>query len=211
MGQFPSFDRLQSGPGVVRLLLSPAAVHLLHTALQAGFLIRSEIGVSVSSFLKDHLGLSPRYIEERINTVFLNGKPVDDIETAIVEEGATLALSSAMPGLVGATMRRKGFYASLRSAISYDDKAGASTVKNGIIRLKLFNLLMADLGVPLLKKGIFIRLDDFCNFLARRPRPFHEAVEEATLDGRPINPTSIDGADLRAVAEWVEVRVCESR
>ena len=51
----------------------------------------------------------------------LDGKPVDDIGAALVQDGSTLALSAAMPGLVGATLRRGGAYSSFRSAITYHE------------------------------------------------------------------------------------------
>ena len=34
----------------------------------------------------------------------LDGKPVDDIGSSFLHDGSTLALSAAMPGLVGATL-----------------------------------------------------------------------------------------------------------
>ena len=40
----------------------------------------------------------------------------------MVGHGDTLALSAAMPGLVGATMRRGGYFAGLRANISHRDQ-----------------------------------------------------------------------------------------
>jgi len=59
-------------------------------------------------------------VKEKISTIFLDGKAVDSPETALLREGSTLALSSAMPGLAGAILRRDGPYASLRSSITIE-------------------------------------------------------------------------------------------
>ena len=43
--------------------------------------------------LRNQFDVNPDYVKDRIRTAFLNGKPVDDFSTAIIESGATLALS----------------------------------------------------------------------------------------------------------------------
>ena len=68
--------------------------------LRAGFKLEARVGYTVKEFLCDQLGLPTDYYEERIQTIFLNSKPVDDAEKAIIRDGATVALSAAMPGLV---------------------------------------------------------------------------------------------------------------
>jgi hypothetical protein len=210
MEMFPILDALHGDSNHVCMVMNSAAIPRLYPILQAGFFMPCLIGTAMSAFLKDRMGVSAQYIEERISTVFLNGKPVDNLETAIIEEGSTLALSSAMPGLVGASLRRKGFYASLRSAITYDRKVEGPSVKQGVIRVKLFNLVMADLGPSLLKLGIYVRANDFGHLLADQPSHFYEAVKTATVDGRPTEPVSLGKAYLPAAVEWTEVKVCES-
>jgi hypothetical protein len=211
MEKSPLLDALKTGSGRVCLIMGSATIPRLYPILQAGFFVRSLVGTTVTAFLKNQLELSVKYIEERISTIFLNGKPVDNIDAAIVEEGSTLALSSAMPGLVGATMRRKGPYASLRNAITYKDRVvGGTSVKEGAVRLKLFNLVMADLGPLLLKRGIYVSLRDFREFLAGQHSRFYEEVVGATVEGQPIEPASLGRADLLAGVEWAEVRACES-
>jgi len=212
MEEFPLVDALKTGSKRVCLVMDSAAIPRLYRILQAGFFMRSQVETTVSAFLKDQLGLSDQYIEARINTVFLNSKPVDNIEAAIVKEGSTLALSSAMPGLVGAAMRRKGFYASFRSAITYRDAATGGTIaKEGVVRLKLFNLVMADLGPSLLTRGVYVRARDFGEFLAGQHCRFYEAIAEATVDGQPIEPASLGKTELLAGVEWTEVRACGSQ
>ena len=86
--------------------------------LQQGFTVRARTGCSIRELLCGQFGIDPDYLKQRITTIFLNGKAIDDPESSRVADGATLALSAAMPGLVGATMRRGGYYAAMRGAIA---------------------------------------------------------------------------------------------
>jgi hypothetical protein len=127
-----------------RVTLSRPAFKAL---LQRGVGIPDGTGVSVREFLQETLGIDSEYIEEKLQTVFLNGQPVDDFDRAIVRPGAVLALSGAMPGLAGATMRRGGFYARMREGITH---AGTDTAcgggEKGVVVVKLFNRPLADLA-----------------------------------------------------------------
>ena len=59
-----------------------------------------------------------------------------------------------MPGLVGATLRRGSYYAAMRSEISAAETEGAVEMKEGTVTLKLFNLLIGQLGPLFLASGI---------------------------------------------------------
>jgi len=93
--------------------------------MQRGFMVKIRVGCSIKSLLCNQLGLSQEYLEERIQTILLDGRPVDDVESAIVKQESTLALSAALPGLVGATLRKGGYYAPLRSHISHSETASS--------------------------------------------------------------------------------------
>ncbi|MBW1863527.1 MAG: hypothetical protein JRJ02_14325, partial [Deltaproteobacteria bacterium] len=126
--------------------------------LQQGFMVKAQVG-----FCKQ-LGVSPEYLEDRIQTIFLDGKPVDHVNSAIIEHGSTLALSAAMPGLLGATLRKGSYYAAMRSQISYRKKTKLGPIQEGMVFLKLFNLLLGELGPDFLKRGIWLDgkiLEDF--------------------------------------------------
>ena len=103
--------------------LWPELVNLLQT----GFRIEVEGEKSVRDFMREALLFDDAYIEGSISTVFVDSQPVDDLDAARVGPGSRLALSAAMPGLVGAIMRIKSPYASFRSAISY----GSATAAGG--------------------------------------------------------------------------------
>ena len=87
-------------------------------------LVKVRVGESIRSLLSEQFGLTQEYVKNRIQTAFLNGKPVDDFDTAVVGEGSVLTLSGALPGLAGATLRKGGFFSSLRASLSYQKNPG---------------------------------------------------------------------------------------
>lgn len=150
-------------------------------------MVKVQVGSNIKSLLCRQFGLSPEYLEKRIQTIFLDGKPVDDVDSAIVKQGSTLALSAAMPGLVGATLRRGGYYAQMRSQISYREDTGSQATHEGMIFLKLFNLLLKELGPSFLKRGILIKGKDLSDFFKRQPDDFWAGCKEARLDDEKID------------------------
>jgi hypothetical protein len=153
--------------------------------LQQGVRVRRRMGCSVAAFLREELGADPATIE-KIQSIMLNGKPVDDIGSALVQEGDVLALSAAMPGLVGATLRRGGAYSSFRSTITYHETGKACMPGAGLVNIKLFNLLMAELGPGLLRQGVFIKTENLVDFLAERQQELRKRCS-VTLEGKPID------------------------
>jgi len=103
----------------LHLTLRADWIPLFFSLLQKGFMLEVKVGCSVRSLLLDQMGLSAEYIERRIQTLFVDSKPVDDLDRVAIRDGSTLALSSAMPGLLGATLRRGGYYAAMRSQITH--------------------------------------------------------------------------------------------
>ncbi len=106
--------------------LAPELLSFFFPLLQQGVEVEVETGCSLKQLLIEQFGISADYIASRITTLFLNSRAVDDAATALVHDGAVLALSGAMPGLVGATMRSGGFYAAMRGAMTYQNEAEAA-------------------------------------------------------------------------------------
>jgi hypothetical protein len=154
--------------------------------LQNGFLFECHVGVSVKSLLCEELGLSEQYVTERISTVFLDGSCVDDIDSATVREGSFIALSAAMPGLAGASLRRGGVYGAMRSSITYkeNDRRGEKT---GLCSIKLFNLLIGELGPIFLQRGILVKADDLEVFLKKKSEEFWRRCRQILLEGKPAD------------------------
>jgi hypothetical protein len=138
----------------VNLMIDEDLLPAFFQILQRGFRVAGNVGCSVREFLCEQHGVAPEYLEKRIQTIFLDGKPVDHVDTAIVEDGATLSLSAALPGLIGAVMRRDGYYAPMRDQISYKEEITSSKIKPGKVFMKLFNLPLRELGPLFLERGI---------------------------------------------------------
>lgn len=154
-------------------------------------MIKARVGCSVMRFLREQIGLSPEAIE-RIQSVFLDGSPVDDLDSAMIRDGSSLALSAAMPGLVGATLRRGGAYSSFRSAITYRETGTQCASGEGFVQMKLFNLLMAELGPDFLRKGIYVSSSDLRDFLSGQSRDFWQGCRQILLDGKPTVAASLE-------------------
>lgn len=155
--------------------------------LEQGFFVRTKADCSIKDLLCEQLQIEEEYLDKRIQTLFLNGKAVDDVERVYLQDNATLALSAAMPGLVGATFRKGGTFAPMRNTISYD--AGISIKGEGEawIKLKLFNVVLKELGPNFLANGVWIHNNKFNGFLARYLTEIKEACSLFQLDGENVD------------------------
>jgi hypothetical protein len=155
--------------------------------LEQGFFVKTQAGCSIKDLLCEQLKIEEEYLDKRIQTLFLNGKAVDEVETAYLQDNATLALSAAMPGLVGATFRKGGTFAPMRNTISHD--AGISIKGKGEARakLKLFNLVLKELGPIFLANGVWIPEDKFNEFIARYLKEIKAACSLFQLDGESVD------------------------
>lgn len=178
----------------ISLIVDSSSVKEFYVLLQAGFAIKCLVGTSIENLLYDQLKLNPQLVEEKISTIFLSGKPVDDIAAATLQDGSTLALSGAMPGLVGATLRRKSPLASFRQSISAHRDSKNFKQSEGHVQIKLFNILLEELGTFFLGKGIFIKKDMFAAFVELLADGFYDKFRKILINNKPM--------ELRSSAEW---------
>jgi len=157
---------------------------LFFPLFQEGVDVEVEVGGTVRRMLAEQFGISKDYQTNRITTIFINHKAVDDAASALLEDGATLALSGAMPGLVGATMRSGGHLAAMRDGISYRNPDQLPATGRGCIRLKLFNLLLPELAPRILRHGILLEPRRLRKLLAEQPENFRPTGSR--LDGQQI-------------------------
>jgi hypothetical protein len=191
----------------LQMILHREQIRAFSPILQQGFAFSVQAGGTLEDFLCSQLRLDPEFVKGRITTIFLNFKPVDDIKSAAVRSGSTLALSGAMPGLVGATMRRGGFYAAMRGDISHGEEGEATLSEEGEIRVKLFNLMMEDLGPVFLLKGIILPISEARSFLALQEPGFWEGCSGAFLEGLPVEPEILKRGDWNLQA-GDRIRLC---
>jgi hypothetical protein len=155
--------------------------------LQQGVLLPLTAPTRLRPFLYHHLDLTPDFVEDYLTTIFLNGRPVDDLDQTTLRPGDTLALSAAMPGLVGATLRRQGLIASFRSTISHRPEAPQGPVTDSsTLKLKLFNLMIETVGPGLLAKGILLPPGDWEAFLQLKDPTLWANCWQVSLDGQEI-------------------------
>jgi hypothetical protein len=178
-------------PKDVALEISPEQVARFHPLMQEGFMAKVELGCTIKTLLCYQFGVNPEYLETRVQTVFLNGKPVDDLESTEIPTGATLALSAAMPGLVGATLRRGGYYAPMRSDITYRKEEARGARGEGMVRIKLFNLIGPELAPTFLARGIWLSGSRLQGFVGQLPEEFWTQCKAIHLDGTAISATAL--------------------
>ncbi len=174
-----SFDRLS-------LLVKAELVPIFFQLLGHGFKVNVQTGCSVKELLCNQLGIDEDYLSERIQTIFLNARVVDDVKSAIVTEGSVLALSGAMPGLVGAILRSGGMYAGMRSQISHEENMTTSQLKDAIITLKLLNLVVKELGPTFLQNGILLKGEALQEFIESRLEDLKIKCVSAELEGKSV-------------------------
>jgi len=197
MPQVPSQNRITT----VHLTVEKNSVPAFYPLLTRGFMVNTPVGCSVKTLICSHLGLSADYLEQRLQTIFLDGKAVDDIETTEVQEGATLALSAAMPGLAGATLRRGSAYAAMRNQITHQKGTCGESTKDGTICLKLFNLVAADIGQLFLEKGVLITGKYLRDLFRSASDKIISGVRSGEVDGVRMSTDQIVNMD------WEQTRV----
>jgi len=168
------------------LTLPPALGREFFPLLQRGFLVTAHVGCTLERLLCRQWGIAPEYVASRITTIFLDAKATDDVNSAIVRDGATVALSGAIPGLVGATMRRGGYLAAMRGAMTHQETATDATDRIGTVRVKLFNILLPELGPEFLKRGLLMSCAEAAAFFRDRDETFWQGCDGAILNGTPV-------------------------
>jgi len=163
--------------------------------LRSGFRVKTQVGCNVKDFLCGQMGLSTDYYENRILTLFLNSKPVDNPESARVQDGAILALSAAMPGLVGATMRRGGHYGRLRGSITHGDDNQSCETSTGWVTLKLFNLVLKELGPYFLNQGVWLDSRIIRDFFKDQAGGLDADIQGVNWNGEEISPQDMLSLD----------------
>lgn len=170
----------------VRIGAGQALIPYFRSIFQGGFLFRCQVGQNIEDFLSRQLSLKKEFVEEKVSTMFLDGQCVDNITSAILNDGSIVAFSSALPGLAGATLRRGGFYACLRDSITYHSEDMHTRPQEGIITIKLFNLLMEELGPVFLRKGIIMSRSTVVSFFQTQKEYFWKEIKTVRLESVSI-------------------------
>jgi hypothetical protein len=189
----------------LNLALKKALIPIFYQLLSKGFIIHVETGCTIKELLCGQLGIQDDYLEERIQTIFLDNKTVDDVNSAVIREGSILALSAAMPGVLGATLRKGGRYAPMRRQISQDKDMPSDIHKKGEVTIKLFNLILRELGPLFLERGIRVKGEDFYDIMARNENVFMAGCKKITKDGNDIDPEKLMEVEWKGKTVFLQI------
>jgi hypothetical protein len=156
-----------SKPPTLDFAAPAGSASLFTTIFQGGVTMQIAAGTPLGSFLGSLPGFTMDYVADEIQTIFLDGTAIDDLQTPIDGDNPVLALSAAMPGLAGAILRRNSFHAALRTATArHGDHHDRGPVT---MTLKLFNSIARDRGPALLAGGVCIDARKLLDFFATHP------------------------------------------
>ncbi len=172
--------------------------------LRKGFQVKAMVGCSIKDLLCDQFKVAEDVLKHRIQTLLLDGKPVDDEETATVKDGTTIALSIALGGVLGASLRKGGLLADYRSTITHQEKETTEIIPTeGMVTIKLFNQLAGELGPLFLKKGLWLKKDDAKAILKNRFDKLRSLIIDIEKDGLEITPDQLSNLNWSEVPEKV--------
>jgi hypothetical protein len=180
-------------------------VPIFFQLLGHGFSYRVSGGCTIKDLVCNQLGIHEDYLAERIQTIFLNSKVVDNVDSTVVNAGARLALSGPMPGLVGAILRSGGYYAAMRSQISHQENKRAANKQSVMITIKLLNIVAKELGAEFLQRGIRLKGKNLREFIERHFEDLKRGWIAGELDGQSIEIESLPGIDWKS--DWILLQV----
>ena len=193
-------------PDRLSLIVNAKLVPIFFQLLGHGFKVNVQTGCSIKELLCNQLGIDEDYLSARIQTIFLNARVVDDVKSAIVTEGSVLALSGAMPGLVGAILRSGGYYAAMRGQISHEKNKPTSRLKKGKVTLKLWNLVVKELGPAFLQNGILLNGEALQEFIESRLDDLKIKCLAVELNNKPVEIDNLRKADWKTKSVFLQVK-----
>jgi len=172
-------------PHKVRLTIESDDFSHFWALLSYGFKLEVNVGCSLFDMLCKQIGINENYLNEKVQTVFLNGKAVDNFYDENVHDASVIALSSAMPGLVGAVFRKGGILAPMRSEnVSHKETEPMNHHNIGHVILKLFNLIASDLGADFYQQGICIEGQHFSRYIQLKQAVLEKRCKKITVNGK---------------------------
>lgn len=195
-------------PNSLSLHLPPEALKQFLQLFGQGVGIKATTGISLEQLLCGPLGFSRDYVDNRIQTVFFNGRAVDKVDRVSIHDGAVIALSAAMPGLAGATLRKGGHLAGMRHEISQCDETSLCEQNEGMVTLKLFNLVAREMGPQVLEKGVWVTGEAWRGFL--KTLSINQLPPECELlwNGKPLTTDQL--LEFPWPAGWISLNITTS-
>ena len=189
----------------LHLVVEPGRIGDFLQLFRTGVGVAVRVGRTLNDLLCGQFELDESYVDRRITTIFLDGKPVDAVGTARIREGSVVALSAAMPGLAGAILRRGSALASLRANVTCEDGGSEDLERDGVITVKLFNLLAPELAPEFLRRGILLPAAEAGAFFRQRPPEFWDGCREILLDGKRVEASLLTDGSWAPSGDPVEL------
>ena len=171
----------------ITLQLSQEGLDKFTALLQSGVEIQTKAGEPLLQFLEKIPGFTPEYIDNEIQTIFLDGTAIDDVHAPLTDTETVIALSAAMPGLSGAIYRKNSIHSPLRSVHHQYDKTKVDE-KTISIYLKLFNSIARDRGAEMLRQGVTLKTSTILTFLQTRPWLI-DHIQAVVINDHPVATT----------------------
>lgn len=174
------------------LTVQPDSLRRFFVLTGVGFKIKISAPCTLADLLGKDLNVEPAYVADRIQTIFLNAKAVDDPAATLVLAGDSIGLSGPMPGVAGAVLRKQSRLSSMRSSMSHTQRNRATADQEaGDVTIRLFNVLQEELGRQLLQIGMRIPGESWSDFLCRNRNTLSAAIQSAELDEIQLPPKSL--------------------
>ena len=171
-------------------------ISTFYPLLAQGFFVPIKTGSSIKELLCNGLGWDIEFIQQRIQTIFMEGRTVDDIDGTSVQDGGTLAVSGAMPGVLGAIVRKGSYYSAMRSQITGQGDMQTLHQSQGRVKVKLFNVIAKEKAADLFDKGVIIMGRDFRSYMMKLPESFLAQCNEIRLEQKPADMNRLLSAGL---------------
>ena len=163
--------------------------------LQSGVGVACTVGIPFARLLRDELGLSDEQLRP-VDALLLDGMPVDEPETAIVPDGARIALAAGLPGIAGLAMKSGSAVRALRSGITHTG-GDAPRPRPGTILLSLYSLVLPLLGGHMLQRGVLVEPSQLVRYARFAP---DDRAELNDGTGRVLSMPELE----QTVAAWPE-------
>ncbi|HIP40293.1 MAG TPA: hypothetical protein EYG88_13090 [Desulfocapsa sulfexigens] len=165
----------------IRLFVNTEVPGGFTTLLQGGIFLKAEQGETIGDLITSLPGFTMEYARQKIQTIFLDGLPADDLDQQLWGKKAVIAISAAMPGLAGAIFRKGGMHASLRTETAGKLSENGQNTRPLQVRLKLFNMIAAERGLEILDEGCVLPAAALEKFFAYR-LPLLATVHKVMMD-----------------------------
>lgn len=76
-----------------------------------------------------------------------------------------------------------------------------------MLNLKLFNIIMSELGLDFLKRGIFIKLIDLKDFLSKQADGLQQGCREILLNQAPVKLSQLQDVQFSSQSDLVFLSV----